>query len=69
VTEGKGIPERLGNVVYWLCTGVTVLVVVRAIANEINGPPGDRGFTILFLVSAFVVWLIGRAARYILTGR
>ena len=69
MTEGKGIPERLGNVVYWLCTGVTVLIVVSAIANDINGPPGDRGFTILFLVVAFVVWLIGRAARYILAGR
>ncbi len=28
VTEGKGMLERLGNVLYWLCTGVAAVANV-----------------------------------------
>ncbi len=64
--------ERLANVFYWLCTGVAALFGILAIFVLVVG---DKGFWVVgswavgFLVLAIVVWLIGRAARYILAGR
>ncbi len=101
MTKGIGMLARLGNVVYWLYTGLAVLFGITAIAavgfnlwdlwqhgnpevpkevlgaesglrlEEVIRPPNYEGFAIagILVVSAIVVWLMGRAARYILAGK
>ncbi len=117
-----GVLVRLGNVLYWLCTGVAAMFGIGAIVSggfnllhlwqhekgveeivasnekvlnkphEIEGPgaeqtvepsriediaiqaipsPSYEGLAIagMLVVSALVVWLMGRAARYILAGK
>ncbi len=32
VTEGKGMLARLGNVLYWLCTGVAAVFVIGGLS-------------------------------------
>ncbi len=94
MTESNGILVRLGNVFYWLGTGVAVLfgiVAIAAVGFNLWGlwqhgipevpkipavltvvpPLSYDGFIIagIFVVLAIVVWLMGRVARYVLTGR
>lgn len=121
-----GVLARLGNVLYWLCTGVAVLFVLGGVFLALDGPSlwrdkqpffaafpeisGEepdvvdkllRGYgatpespknlpdlreelltmnssaddenrlalAAILAVLAIVVWLMGRAARYILAGR
>lgn len=57
---------RLGNVLYWKAAALSVLIVVVGIP----APPKARWHLIaVFFVIAGVVWLLGRACRYVLAGR
>ncbi len=70
MTESNGMLARLGNVFYWLCTGVVVLVGIFIFASLVFGKGDDRLWGVGGLVVfAIVVWLAGRAARDILAGR
>lgn len=67
---------RLGNVLYWLGCGLAVLaLVISTIAWLVwyGGASGDPsfqlGFAIVFLIIAIILWVFGRAARYVLVGR
>jgi len=74
---------RLGNVIYWGCAGVAALSVVGGIVFGFEIPslwrgepsPGNEIFkdrlllAAALVVSAIGIWLIGRAARYVLAGR
>lgn len=64
---------RLGNVLYWAGTGIAALCVIGGGAFAIsiyNYNRADAYFIgALWLVSAAVIWLIGRACRYVLAGR
>jgi len=57
---------RLGNVIYWMASAVAVLLVGLIILVLLA--PGERAvnWVIFYGVAAVVIWLIGRAARYIL---
>ncbi len=69
MTESNGILVRLGNVFYWLGTGVAVLFILRGILLALEspwlslGPPrtwGDRLEDFAVNVGfAIVAWLIG----------
>jgi hypothetical protein len=51
--------QRLGNVIYWMASGVALLVGCYVVfRGEIVG-----GFVI-----AGLAWLAGKAARYVLAG-
>jgi hypothetical protein len=65
---------RLGNVLYWLGCILAGFAVICAIAMVVipsnpNDTPVSSGLPIVFAVGAFMIWLIGRALRYILAGR
>lgn len=62
---------RLGNVFYWLCTGVAVLIVIGGVGRAIFGGSNNEWWQDVGAgaAGAILFWGIGRAARYILAGR
>lgn len=67
---------RLGNVLYWLGTGLAGLFLAGAawmtwtIWVELNRPGDDSGFFAFSGAAlAVICWLFGRACRYVLAGR
>jgi len=53
--------QRLGNVICWTASGLALLVVFLGVFII-------RGELAVFLVLAGLIWLSGRAARYVLAG-
>ena len=62
---------RLGNVLYWTAAALSVLIVVVGIPAGLNEAPPNARWSLIavFFVIAGVVWLLGRACRYVLAGR
>jgi hypothetical protein len=61
---------RLGNVLYWAGTLIACLVAgLIAYAVLFGTGEGDWLLPGLALFVAAAIWLIGRAARYVLAGR
>ena len=59
----------LGNILYWLGSGIAVLFLAMDVASLVWGE-GDRATTIIFgFLMAVLSWLAGWALRYVLTGR
>lgn len=64
--------QRLGNVLYWVATALAALLLALAAIFPIMAERGTSGE--LWLVSlaiaacGVIVWLIGRACRYVLAG-
>jgi hypothetical protein len=63
--------ERFGNVIYWIGCCFAALIVVGAfpLAATDNRPEMHTTEIAVMFGIAFVVWLIGRACRYVLAGR
>ena len=62
--------ERLGNVLYWVATGVAVIALGFGIALAIQpNAYNPTGLVLFGAAIGLVVWLFGRACRYILAGR
>jgi hypothetical protein len=67
--EGK-VRARLGDVLYWLCCVVAVVVFAWGAHGELAGTSADSPYLFaLATVAAFAIWIIGRACRYILAGK
>ncbi len=66
-----GMLARLGNVFYWLCTGVAVLFVLGGVLRAIFGGTNNEWWQDLGAGAAIAIvfWGIGRAFRYVLAGR
>jgi len=69
---------RIGNVIYWTATGVAMLwgLYVWFLAADIfffhptNRQLSENVFNVLALaVPAPIIWVVGRAAKYILAGK
>ena len=64
---------RLGNVLYWTGCLLGILLVAAAVAFYSlakRGTPEELLFISALLIGlGVVVWLIGRACRYVLAGR
>lgn len=62
---------RIGDVLYWLGSGIAVICLILAAIFAWNRTGADdRLFAfVLFVVPGLLAWLTGRAARYILAGR
>lgn len=68
--------DRLGNVLYWTCSGIAVLfalalprTLVQALQNEHQGIETIFAAALPFLISALMFWLFGRACRYVFASR
>ncbi|QRM45352.1 hypothetical protein [Rhizobium sp. BG4] len=73
------VAVRISNVLYWACTGVSLLIVLWLAGTGIymqfietryavQGPiEWERG--IPALAAAVLIFLIGRAVRYVVTAR
>ena len=61
---------RLGNVLYWSACGIAGLLLFVTVLVTIYAGSDDRVvFGVMFGIGAVLVWLMGRAARYILSAR
>jgi hypothetical protein len=61
---------RLGNVLYWAASLIAGLLALIAAYAMVFGTGEDRVFIDTALaVIAVVVWLVGRACRYVVAGR
>ena len=64
--------ERLGQVIYWTCCAVACLVMLVGLVYAVFAQGSDmtlgfRAFAaVLSFVVAGVIWLVGRAALYVL---
>ena len=60
---------RLGHVIYWVACGLAVLWVILAfVASSTRSVPEWWFDGTIGIVGGCVIWLIGRACRYILSG-
>jgi hypothetical protein len=67
--EDLNMVQRLGMVFYWMALGIAVVVAFIGIFAAFNAP-NDRAFIGgACLIVALIVWLIGRACKYVLVGR
>ena len=62
---------RLGNLLYWLCTGVGVVGALGTVGAAISGETNNEWWQDVAAAAAIAVvfWGIGRAFRYVLAGR
>ena len=65
--------SRLGNVLYWTASGVAALCAAGGIAFAVSiyDHNSTDAYFIggLWLIGAAVIWLFGRACRYVLAAR
>src|SRR5262245_11274513 len=67
---GAVMLARLGNVLYWLGCIVAGAIMAVVVVDSIEGMgfrDGHYGPALGFSTFALVVWLIGRACRYVLS--
>lgn len=60
--------SRLGNVLYWTaCTGAFLWLAVVFAAATMRPQPEWGVFWVAGPAPSLIIWLIGRAARYVLS--
>ena len=65
-----GSVARLGEVLYWAgCVIAVAMIGLTVVAYYDGTAPSGSKFPVFVGGFAFVVWLIGRACRYVLAGR
>ena len=65
------MPARLGNVLYWIGCILAVPIIGLAVlywVAEGHAQTGGTVFTVVIGIVGVIVWLIGRACRYVLSG-
>jgi hypothetical protein len=63
---------RLGDVLYWLggiLAALTIAIGVRYWIDRGSQRPEGNFVLIGFFIAAGLIWLIGRACRYVLSGK
>ena len=67
--EGK-VLSRLGDILYWVGCILAAIVAVWGAMFAFRGAHADDPYLFsVVAVAAFSVWVIGRALRYILSGK
>jgi hypothetical protein len=61
--------ERLGDVLYWAGCIIALVLAACAAFVWVKAGDGSAGFAVFVAIPAVVAWLIGRACRYVLSGR
>lgn len=59
--------QRLGMVLYWGGTGLAAILLVLGLFALANAP--DKFVAIASLIGAALVWLIGRAIKFVIVGK
>ena len=61
---------RLGDVLYWAASTVAALLAAFVLmVFMLADGKGESLFQVLGVVTAGVIWLVGRACRYVLAGK
>ena len=60
---------RLGNVLYWSACGIAGLLLLASVLVAIYAGSEANVFLTLGGIGSVLIWLIGRAAHYILSAR
>jgi hypothetical protein len=60
---------RLGNVLYWAGCLLAVPLLIFCVIVFVQGTPNDRPALGFLTLAAVVIWLIGRACKYVLAGK
>ena len=65
--------KRLGEILYWLTCGLSVIWLILVGVVAYSNPPSIRGLNLEIgilgnAIPAIFVWLLGRACRYGLSG-
>jgi hypothetical protein len=65
---------RLGDVLYWLGSGIAIVILAfgawLVLRGNLGGRPEDWWIVpAIFIGYALAAWLIGRACRYVLAGK
>lgn len=64
------MPARLGEVIYWAgCVMAAAIIMLWVYLTSLGTGLGDVTGFLFFAVVAGVVWIIGRACRYVLSGK
>ena len=61
--------ERLATVIYWLGSIGGALIVAFGLAIAVSNDHDNLATLIVCVVLGAIVWLAGRAIRYVLAGR
>ena len=56
---------RLGQVFYWVACGIAALITLFLI----SAPQIEREAALITMGAGALIWLVGRACRYLLAGR
>ena len=73
--SGGAMIDRLANVIYWLSCAIALAIVLMSLGSYwfmfVNDRLRGEGPLMAgaFLASSILVWGIGRAIRYVLSGR
>jgi hypothetical protein len=66
----EGMAARLGDVIYWAAALIAATIAgLIAYAAVFGGGKGEPFMQVFFLIVAGLIWLFGRACRYVLTNR
>jgi hypothetical protein len=66
-TQRSGITYRLGWVLYWICSALALVAVLLSVLAT-TSPLGSTEAFLGFGVTALVLYGLGRAFRYVLSG-
>ena len=67
--ETVAVLARIGNVLYWLgCILATLMLAFSVLDWLSTDRPIDHIEFLRFSLAALLIWLIGRACRYVLSG-
>lgn len=55
--------QRIGYVLYWMCSGTAVLMVLVGLAVSFSD--GIASPAVVFSIGAALVWLLGRGLKYL----
>lgn len=67
--EGK-LLARFGDVLYWVCCALALFVIFWGARSEFGGHDADGPYVFsVAVVAGFAIWIVGRACRYILSGK
>ncbi len=62
---------RLGRAIYWFCCLLAAIIAAFAIAawhDRFSTQPNGYTVMLVFVAAVAIIWGIGRAGRYVLSG-
>jgi len=63
------MPARLGQAIYLAACAIAALMLLYGVYLVLTLPQGERSPALGTVVLSVVIWMVGRALRYVLAGR